>query len=395
LDAALGEAVGRQDPIERPLVSALAYGTLRWHVRLAGLLDRMLSRPLRARDADLQTLLLLGLYQLIYMRLPAYAAVSQTVAAAKALGKPWATGLVNGDRRPETRTAHPAWLVERLRAAWPDQAESILRANNAQPPMALRVAAHRLARESYIGMLRANGLSATPLHETAGGLELERAVDVSALPGFATGLVSVQDGAAQLAAEILAAQAGERILDACAAPGGKTCHILELQPELGELWALDRDPFRLRQVLENLARLGLQARVVQGDAGRVEAWWDGRPFDRILLDAPCSATGVIRRHPDIKLLRRPGDILALAQRQKELLATLWPLLKRGGRLVYATCSVLPEENEQQILGFLGAHRDARETPAVARWGRPCRAGRQILPGDEGMDGFYYACLEKQ
>jgi 16S rRNA (cytosine967-C5)-methyltransferase len=219
-------------------------------------------------------------------------------------------------------------------------------------------------------------------------------MDATRLPGFAEGAVSVQDGAAQLAATLLGARAGERVLDACAAPGGKTAHLLELEPALAALVALDRDADRLVRVGENLERLGLQAQLAVGDAAEPQAWWDGEPFDRILLDAPCSATGVIRRHPDIKLLRGPRDIEALALAQARLLDALWPLLRRGGTLLYATCSVLRAENDRQIGAFLERHADARERPIAADWGRGCNHGRQILPGEDQMDGFYYALLER-
>jgi 16S rRNA (cytosine967-C5)-methyltransferase len=394
----------------RPLARALAYGTIRWYFRLEAVLAKMLSKPLRERDADLHCLLLVGLYQLIHMNIPPHASVSETVAAASAVGKPWAGALVNAilrsflsrrerllavvDVRPEDRTAQPAWLFARIQTAWPDRAESIMNASNQQPPMTLRVGAHRVSRAAYVEMLRSARLEVRTPAETSQAIELVRPVEVSALPGFDEGLVSVQDGAAQFAAELLEARAGERILDACAAPGGKTCHILELQPDI-EIWALDRDPGRLPRIEENLERLGLQARVICADAAEPERWWDGKRFDRILLDAPCSATGVMRRHPDVKLLKRPADIPALAQQQRRLLDALWDILEPGGRLLYATCSILPEENHEQILSFLHSRDDAREVPLRGRWGQACPVGRQILPGDDRMDGLYYACLEKR
>jgi 16S rRNA (cytosine967-C5)-methyltransferase len=411
LDTALSAALAGLEVLRRPLARALACGTVRWYLRLEALLAQMLSKPLRDRDADVRCLLLVGLYQLIHMRVPLHAAVSETVAAASTMGKPWAGALVNAvlrrflsqrerllaavDRRPENRTAQPTWLFDRIQAAWPDRAESILSASNEQPPMTLRVAAHRVSREAYLEMLRAAGLDARAPAEAPQAVELLRPVDVRALPGFDEGLVSVQDGAAQFAAKLLGAQAGERVLDACAAPGGKTCHILELEPDLAQIWALDRDPGRLLRVEENLERLGLQAHVMRADAREPERWWDGERFDRILLDAPCSATGVMRRHPDVKLLRRPADVPALAQQQRRLLDTLWDLLKPGGHVLYVTCSILPEENHEQVLGFMRSHDDAREVPLRVRWGQACPVGRQILPGDDRMDGLYYAHMEKR
>ncbi len=410
LDAALAAALPAVPLARRPLATALSYGTLRWYPQLQVLLALLLPKPLRARDRDVYGLLLVGLYQLAHTGIPTYAAVSETVAAVTQLAKPWAATLVNGvlraylrdrDRllsavrsQPEGATAHPAWLVERIRAAWPEAAAAVLHANNEQAPMTLRVAAHRQDRVHYLEKLRAAGVEARALAEAPQALELVRPVDVQELPGFRDGLVSVQDGASQLAAELLAAEGGERVLDACAAPGGKTCHILETQAGLGELWAVERDAVRVERLKQNLRRLNLQATVVQGDAAHPAGWWDGRTFDRILLDAPCSGTGVIRRHPDIKLLRRPSDIAASVRQQRDLLDAVWALLRRGGRLVYATCSILPEENVGQVTEFLRTHPDAKEVPIVAEWGRAGPVGRQILPGDDDMDGFYYARLEK-
>jgi 16S rRNA (cytosine967-C5)-methyltransferase len=370
----------------------------------------LLHKPLRDKDRDLQALLWIGLYQLIYTRVPDFAAVDGTVAASRHLKKPWAAGLVNAvlrgfqkrrdallaevDEDEAAATAHPTWWLQVLRsgrgAAWQD----IVAANNQRPPMTLRVNRLRAGRDDYMKMLAAAGLRAEPAPHTDCGVILDKPVDVAQLPGFSEGLVSVQDGAAQLAALLLAPQPGERVLDACAAPGGKAAHILELQPALAELVAVDNDETRMTRVKENLARLGLQAHLLVEDVGAAQRWWDGNGFDRILLDAPCSGSGVIRRHPDIKYLRRPEDISLSAAGQRRLLAALWPLVKRGGKLIYAVCSILPEENEQQMQDFLGRHENAREEPLDVAWGRALQHGRVILPGTEGMDGFYYACLKK-
>lgn len=394
---------------ERALAQEMCYGMLRWYPRLAAVLDCLLDKPLKARDADVRCLLLLGLYQLIYTRIPDHAAVTETVAAAKALSKPWASGLVNAilrgflrdrdrllseaDRDETAATAHPAWLLEEIKTAWPDDWRAIIAANNQRPPMTLRVNARQTRRDDYLAKLAQAGMTASSAPHTTHGVILDQPVDVERLPGFGTGEVSVQDAAAQLAAMLLDVRPGQRVLDACAAPGGKTAHLLELQPDI-DLTALDSDAGRLRRVEENLRRLRLPARVIQGDAALPDAWWDGAPFDRILLDAPCSATGVIRRHPDIKFLRRPEDIDALAQTQTRLLEALWPLLKPGGMLLYATCSILPQENERRITRFLAAHADAAEQVIGAEWGRPVSAGRQILPGEDNMDGFFYARIQK-
>jgi 16S rRNA (cytosine967-C5)-methyltransferase len=395
---------------DRALVRELCYGALRWQPRLEALLKALLQRPLSERDADVHALLLLGLYQLAYLRIPPHAAVTETVSAAAALGKDWARGLVNGVLRRYQREregleaglaadlsaqlAHPMWLLEALRTAWPEDWRRIAAAGNERPPMVLRVDARRLTRDAYVQRLAAVGMTARPMAAAPQALVLDKPVDVAVLPGFGAGEVSVQDAGAQLAATLLDLRPGQRVLDACAAPGGKTGHLLELEPGLAEVLAIDRDVERMQRVTDTLERLGTQARTLVADAGDPAAWWDGRPFDRILLDAPCSATGVIRRHPDIKVLRRAEDVAAMQAEQARLLDALWPLLDKQGMLMYVTCSVLPQENEQQIVRFLSAHPEAVELPIDASWGRSCAAGRQILSGEGGMDGFYYARLHK-
>lgn len=409
LSAALPPALSQLASGERGLAQELCYGTLRWLPRLQALATRLLDKPLRSRDQDVHVLLLLGLYQLLYLTIPPHAAVSATVEAAAALGKEWAKGLLNGslrrllreretllaavDQDENAALAHPAWLLQALRDAWPAQWQAIIAANNSRPPLTLRVNDRHGSRDTYQTRLQQAGIAAEPVAYAPQALTLATPVAVEQLPGFTAGDVSVQDGAAQLAAGLLDLQPGQWVLDACAAPGGKTGHILESCAELS-LVALDSEPERLRRVAENLARLGLDAKLVSGDAGTPGDWWDGQPFDRILLDAPCSGSGVIRRHPDIKTLRRPEDIAALAAEQRRLLHALWPLLKPGGMLVYATCSILPVENGRQVAAFLQAQHDARERAVDSGWGHAVEAGRQILPGENGMDGFYYACLSK-
>jgi 16S rRNA (cytosine967-C5)-methyltransferase len=409
LSTLLPHGLDRLAPERRALAQELCYGTLRWLPRLTFVLEQLLDKPLKAKDVDIRALALLGLYQLAFMKIPPHAVVSETVAVTRQLNKPWAKGLVNAllrryqreqatlarrvEQDPVASSAHPAWLLAHLQAAWPDDWQAIVAANNERPPMTLRNNRLRQERERYLEMLHAAGLEARPSPHAADALTLASPVTVDLLPGFAAGAVSVQDAAAQLAAMLTAPQRGMRILDACAAPGGKTGHLLECCPQC-DLLALDVDETRLARVQQNLDRLGLSARLLAADATLPQQWWDGRAFDRILLDAPCSASGVIRRHPDSKLLRRQEDIRKLEKLQARILDALWPLLKPGGMLVYATCSVLPEENNRQLAHFLARHEDAREEGISATWGRAMNIGRQILPNQDGMDGFYYARILK-
>lgn len=396
------------DSRDRALLKELVYGSLRHHRRLATLRDRLLSQPLQQPQGKLAQLLVVGLYQLLYTRVPAHAAVADTVEAVSELGEDRARGLVNAvlrnsqrkaeslladiDRNWELRHSHPDWLVSALKKAFGRDGESVLAANNAQAPMTLRVNRQRGSVASYQALLSALDITAAAHPETPDALVLATPMDVQQLPGFADGAVSVQDAAAQLAADYLDVHPGQRVLDACSAPGGKTAHLLEREPSL-KLLALDSDASRLQRVRENLQRLQLQAELKAVDAGATAAWWDQQPFDRILLDAPCSGTGVIRRHPDIKWLRRERDIPALAEQQLQLLQALWSTLAHGGKLLYATCSSLPAENADVIRAFLASQPDARLQPLP---GQPTDSiGRIIRPGENGMDGFYYALLAKQ
>lgn len=397
------------EPADRSLVQEMVYGSLRYAPRLEFLISLLLERPVRKREPRIHALLMVGLYQLLYMRIPAHAAVAETVEAARLMKKPWAVGLTNAvlrrfqreqdallervDAHPVGGSAHPDWLLEILKADWPEDWPAIIAANNERPPMTLRVNRRHQSRDAYLAELAEAGIAATAHPFAADGIELEAALDVHQLPGFADGRVSVQDAAAQLAADLMQAEPGHRVLDACAAPGGKTAHLLE-RANYRRFVAVDRDETRLDRVAENLARLNLSAELVHGDAAKPDGWWDGEPFDRILVDAPCSATGVIRRHPDIKLLRRKKDIDSLAGLQARILDQLWPLLAPGGRLVYATCSVLARENAEQVANFIRRHDDAIAAPIAADWGRPSGFGRQILPGEAGMDGFFYAVLTR-
>nr|WP_010131093.1 16S rRNA (cytosine(967)-C(5))-methyltransferase RsmB [Microbulbifer agarilyticus] len=400
------------DEKDRSLLRELCYGTARFAPRLELMLNKLLRKPVK--DEELEALMLVGLYQLEYTRIPDHAAIAATVEAARAIKLGHATGVVNGVLRnalrnkealtrklsgnPQFSSAHPEWLQQAVKAAWGAEARAIFTANNENPPMSLRVNRSQISRADYLQQLQDTGINAEPCTFSAAGLILESPVAVSRLPGFEDGLVSVQDQSAQLAAPLLDPQPGERVLDACAAPGGKTCHLLELQPDL-DLSALDIEEERLDRVIENLERLGIGAQIICADAAEPEHWWDGEPFDRILLDAPCSATGVIRRNPDIKLLRRPEDIQELAALQGKILRAMWRLLKPGGTLLYATCSILPEENSAQVARFVAETPDARDnTPQLLHgepWGLPQEVGMQLLPGLHAGDGFYYAKLEKQ
>jgi 16S rRNA (cytosine967-C5)-methyltransferase len=395
---------------DRGLLRDLCFGSLRWHERLSALLKLLVTKPLKAADKDVECLLRIGLYQLLYQRIPSHAAVNETVKAVKTLKKAWADKLVNGvlrnflreqadllgkiDSQVSTHYAFPAWLLKELQNAWPEQWTAIVAASNTQAAMTLRVNQRQSSAAAYQALLHEHAIQAQLHPIVPSALVLDKALAVEQLPLFAQGAVSVQDAAAQLAAFLLDCQPHMRVLDACAAPGGKTTHLLEHSSHL-DLMALDNSESRLTRIHENLERLQLKAQVRVADAADIDQWWDGQLFDRILLDAPCSATGVMRRHPDIKLLRRASDIPALQQQQQRLLAQLWQILKPGGKLLYATCSLLPQENVQQITRFMQTHTDAWHVPIEGQWGTAMSYGRQILPGDTGMDGFYYALLIKQ
>lgn len=409
LTAALDSALPKiPDPKDRAFVQALCYGVIRHYFDLEFLLSQLLTKPLKPKDHDIKALLLVGLYQLQQMRVKSHAAVSETVAAAK--HKVWAKSLVNGVLRQYLRDAdsleascaahhqthhnHPEWMMKLIQQAWPEHAEAIFSANDQAPPMSLRVNLHRTSRSDYMASLKAEGIDAERFAACDSAITLPHAVSVESLPDFHDGLVSVQDLAAQLAAQLLDAQANQSVLDMCAAPGGKTAAILERQPDLKSLLAIDVDSQRLERVTQNLQRLQLSAEILVADASQPQNWAQGRQFERILLDAPCSGLGVIRRHPDIKLLRRETDIAALQRLQAQILEAAWSLLTVDGILLYATCSILKQENEQQIEAFLARHADAVEIKIDADWGiaRPC--GRQIITGQQQMDGFYYAKLRK-
>ncbi len=393
---------------DQAFVKAICYGVCRYYHHLDFILNLLVTKPIKEIEA--KSLILIGMYQIEYMRVKPHAAVSETVQAAKKLA--WARGLINAVLRNFQRNqeklqieaetcksakfSHPDWLIERIQQDWQDHTETILFANNQPPPLTLRVNLSKISREDYLQALLAFNYAASISHVNPTAIILEHPTAIEFLPGFNEGWFAVQDAAAQLAAYLLDARPGHRVLDVCAAPGGKTTHILESQPQLTELVAVDIDGKRMAWVKQNMQRLKLSATCITGNAAEPEQWWDGNLFDRILLDAPCSATGVIRRHPDIKLLRRPEDIHLTADLQKKILTAIWPLLVPGGMLLYATCSILKQENEEQMQDFLENHSDAVELPiSSVSWGTPEKCGRQIITGEASMDGFYYARISKK
>jgi 16S rRNA (cytosine967-C5)-methyltransferase len=403
--------------IDRAAVRAITLGTLRWYLRLKPALTPLLSRPFDELSPRLAALLVTAAHQVEYSRGAAEAQVHLAVDASRVLGEGRASGVVNAvlrrfvaqraellatiDAEPAQRYAHPRWLVEALTSAWgEDLAAQILAANNQHPPMALRVDPAQLHAQDFLRSWRALGREAHAVDWNAETVVLERPVAVQTLPGFATGAVSVQDSGAQLAAPLLDAQAGMRVLDACAAPGGKTLHIAQRSPALGELIAVDDDVLRLARVRENLERAGRDAVLIAADMRSLPPSFEPASFDRVLVDAPCSATGVIRRHPDIKLLRRATDIASFAATQRGILATAFELLKAGGRLIYCTCSVIPAENEGVVADFMRGEPRAAPASWPENLTRPPGllerpVGWQLLPGGSaGTDGFYYACITK-
>jgi len=399
------------DERDQGFVKELVFGVSRWYFRLEAISQRLVSKPLKPKEREVKALVLLGLYQLLYTRVAPHAAVAETAEVARKLKKKWAVGLINAvlrrfqreqeavlaavDQTDAARTSFPRWLLEELQQAWPEQWPAITEASNQRPPMSLRVNQKQSTREQYQALLAENAIECEAVAATANGLVLSVPLNAETLPGFADGAVSVQDCGAQLAAQMMDLAAGQQVLDACAAPGGKSCHILESVDGEINLVAMDVDGGRLERVSQNLQRLNLTAKIVLGDAARPAGAWAGvGSYDRILLDVPCSATGVIRRHPDIKLLRKASDITKLVALQGQILQAIWPLLKPGGMLLYATCSLLPRENELQVAQFLQDQDDAQERPIEQTWGIARPVGRQTLPGEETMDGFYYACLQK-
>lgn len=400
---------------DRSFVQELSYGVLRWYSQLTYLTTQFLKKPLKKRDQDIQQLILIGLYQLGYLQQPDYAVINETANAIKLTKKPWAVGLVNAILRQAQRqgkagltttianasdpaiiAAHPCWLLEVIDKAWPMQRESIIQANNTKPPLTLRVNRLQLSRDQYLEKLAEKNIEATKQQHCDDGVIIQQSISIAQLPGYQQGQFAVQDGAAQLAVSLLALEDAKNVLDACAAPGGKTAHILTMAPKTTQCMAWDKQPARLAVVKENLQRLQLwdENRITLHVQDATVPTVPKQLFDRILIDAPCSATGIIRRHPDIKWHRQPEQIATLATTQLQLLLTLWPWLAPGGRLVYATCSILPQENGDVIQQFLQQTDDASALPIDVTRGVAQFVGRQVLPGMDDMDGFYYAVLVK-
>lgn len=392
------------DEADRGLYQQLVYGSVRYYLSLDELSRKLLEKPIKRKERIVQMLLMIGLYQLWQLDIPEHAIINETVDATKPLKKPWAKGLLNAAMRRfqrereillpklQNQAGFPGWLTRSLRQDYPDHWQAIMAECNQQGPMTLRVNLARQSRDAWLARADAAGLEVTPSDVTPTAVTLAQATGVLMIPGFSEGEVSVQDEAAQQCALLLAPQKGERLLDACAAPGGKTGHLLEAADI--DLTALDIDAKRLERVQENLDRLQLKATLKAADASDLSDWWDKTPYDAILLDAPCSGTGVIRRHPDIKLLRRPKDIDFLAEVQATMLKQLWRALKPGGRLLYATCSILQKENSQQIERFLAQNPDAELQSLPITGDAEVPFGVQWLPKSGGHDGFYFALLHK-
>ena len=391
-------------------IKELCFGTLRWCHRLNPMAEALLNKPLPAKHFDVHCLLLIGLYQLIYLKTPAHAAVSESVNAVVALKKLWAKALINktlrlfisheadflkaADATEEGLYSHPQWLIGKIKKAFPENCFAIFNANNLRAPLTLRVNSQKISRDDFLKLLAEHNIGASFSEFVPSAVQLDHSVPVAQIPGFFEGFCSVQDLAGQLAAFILDPKPGQRILDACAAPGSKTMHLLEKQPLLEKLVALDSSADRLDMLRENLLRLQLDESKIEIRVADASQEISDNLFDIILLDAPCSGTGVIRRHPDIKVLRHPEDVVQQTKLQAELLENLWSKLKPGASLLYSTCSILPEENEKQIIRFLAQRPEAKSVPLSLGLGTPFTHGLQILPGEHEADGFYYCLLRR-
>ena len=395
---------------DKALIKETLFGTLRWYIQLEYILNQLVEKPLKRKDRVLKNLIIIGLYQLIYMRIPDHAVVSETVETCVEINMGWAKGLVNAVLRRYLREAkkinlkiqndemikfsHPKWLIKKIKRDWPDSWKNILVANNEHPPMFLRVNKLRNNRNNYIAKLKKVSIGGLEIEHSPHCVLLKEPVNIDKLPGFSEGCLSIQDLAAQLAVGLLDLKPGINVLDACAAPGGKTAHILESEPKIRSLMAIEKDKIRAKSLYNTLDRIGLDANIKVADIINIDEWWDGEKFDRILLDAPCSATGVIRRHPEIKLFRTKDEISKINKLQMKLLKTLWGTLKENGLLLYVTCSIFNQENCDLIKDFISNNSECNLKPITKKWGFDTGYGRQILTGQDNMDGFFYACLTK-
>jgi 16S rRNA (cytosine967-C5)-methyltransferase len=397
-----------KDKREIKLAQELCYGVMRWYEQLLFITNYLINKPVK--EVQLKTVILTGLYQLKFLRVPDHAAISESVELTKRFDMAWAGNFVNAVLRRYQRDhelidseikksavanyAHPEWMLNKFSMQWPDHWQDIVYSNNSYPPMHLRLNLSWKNKQDYSALLNEQGIAhiSSDMAETV--VSLVNPMDVEEIPGFSQGHVTVQDAAAQLAAPLMDLRPGQRILDACAAPGGKTGHILELAGEHCKLVAVEIDNRRAELLRNTLNRIHKQADIIIADITRTSDWWDGKLFDRILLDAPCSATGVIRRHPDIKYLRSPGQLQSFCDNQNKMLAALWPLLKPGGRLVYCTCSVFLEESDERIEAFINEYDDAELLPVHTNWGVISCFGRHTIPGHNDSDGFYYSVLTK-
>lgn len=402
-----------EDYAQRPLLFELCYGTLRWYYLLRALASELLLKPLPKKHQNVYYLLLIGLHQLLNMNIPQYAIVSETVQAAVALEQPWAKGLINKnlrrfleekdallakiDKNEEAKYVHPQWLIGKIKKAWPNEWQAILTANNLRAPLTLRANILKNTRDEYLQFLQQNEIEAYAVEGAEYALSLDKPMPIENIPGFEAGLASVQDAAGQFAASILNLKPNLRVLDACAAPGTKSTHMLEIEPKLAHLTAVEKDPERLTMIKQNFERLNLPRdhfNLILADVAHTQQWWSGEKFDRILVDAPCSGSGVIRRHPDMKVLREPEDSKNHHQVQVHLLNHLWPLLEKKGLMLYSTCSIFPEENEKTIHEFLQKNPDAKVQKIELAIGKPQQHGWQLLPQENGSDGFYYCLITK-
>ena len=397
---------------EISLLQEICFGTCRWYLSLEFLLHKLVTKPIKEKDQDVKSLILIGLYQLKELSIADHAAVNETVAASTTLNKSWAKPLINAVLRnyqrnsqklteelerssPDIKYSCPTWLLSEINVAWKSKSQSILKGNNQRPPLTLRVNISKKSPEQIISLFAENRIEVSRGNLAKTAIYLDKPLPVEKIPGFTDGWLSIQDESSQLVPKLLKLKPKLRVLDACSAPGGKTCAIIESERSLTEVVALDESMSRIQKTRDNLLRMGLKASLIRGDVINPSKWWDGRLFDRILLDAPCSGSGVIRRHPDIKILRREEDIQALTKVQAIMLDSLWQCLRPDGLLLYTTCSILPRENDFQIKDFLKRTDNAKYERITADWGVECSYGRQLLSGDKGnYDGFFYSLLSK-